>query len=61
MQDVDQRLTKDVDRLCSDLADLIPTMVGVCTWLAAWVEALLTVSACAVASDGMVISRIAYL
>ncbi|KAL3156583.1 hypothetical protein ABBQ38_000874 [Trebouxia sp. C0009 RCD-2024] len=27
MQDVDQRLTKDVDRLCTDLAELIPTMV----------------------------------
>lgn len=28
MQDVDQRLTKDVDRLCTDLAELIPTMVS---------------------------------
>ena len=27
MQDVDQRLTRDVDRLCTDLAELIPTMV----------------------------------
>ena len=28
MQDIDQRLTKDVDRLCTDLAELIPTMVS---------------------------------
>ena len=28
MQDVDQRLTRDVDRLCTDLAELIPTMVS---------------------------------
>lgn len=27
MQDVDQRLTRDVDRLCTDLAELIPSMV----------------------------------
>ena len=36
MHDVDQRLTKDVDRLCSDLAELIPTMVSVCTWGKHW-------------------------
>lgn len=27
MQDVDQRLTRDVERLCDDLAALIPSMV----------------------------------
>ena len=26
-QDVDQRLTRDVERLCADLAALIPTLV----------------------------------
>lgn len=40
MHDVDQRLTKDVDRLCSDLADLIPTMVGDCTWCKNWQHGL---------------------
>ena len=27
MQDVDQRLTKDVERLCSDLTALVPSMI----------------------------------
>lgn len=27
MTDIDQRLTRDVDRLCDDLAALIPTLV----------------------------------
>lgn len=36
MHDVDQRLTKDVDRLCSDLAELIPTMVSICTQCKHW-------------------------
>ncbi len=27
LQDVDQRLTRDVERLCDDLAALIPSMV----------------------------------
>ena len=27
MQDIDQRLTRDVERLCSDLTALIPSMV----------------------------------
>ena len=27
LQDVDQRITRDVDRLCADLAALVPTMV----------------------------------
>ena len=31
MQDVDHRLTHDVDRLCLDLAELIPNMVRNCT------------------------------
>lgn len=31
MQDVDHRLTHDVDRLCLDLAELIPNMVSNCT------------------------------
>ncbi len=33
MQDVDQRLTRDVDRLCTDLAELIPTMVCASSYL----------------------------
>ena len=28
MQDVDQRVTRDIERLCIDLAELIPTMVS---------------------------------
>lgn len=63
MQDVDHRLTHDVDRLCLDLAELIPNMVRNCTDADVWQHLVqyLGASACDVATGSMVTSRLHHL